>query len=112
MAIFKKTAGADGVPVEYHRVVGVRITTNEGNLIEVCSYLNAGSRRQEKADQAARDAGGDVPNTRYTSTSWHQAPYDQAMTIESAYAYLKALPEFEGASDVPEGGGADGGGAE
>ena len=35
------------------------------------------------------------------------AHYDQTMTIESAYAYLKTLPEFEGAADVPEGGGAD-----
>ena len=36
----------------------------------------------------------------YYNAEYLNAPYDGEMTIAKAYAYLKTLPEFEGAEDV------------
>ena len=30
----------------------------------------------------------------------YETEYDETMTIEKAYEYLKTLPEFEGATDI------------
>ena len=107
MALLKEIELGSGVTVRYHRVVSLNCITNVANLVEVASYTTAAKRAEERAAVEAGE-GMDV----FIETRFHEAPYDQAMTIESAYAYLKALPEFAGAADVPEGGGADGGGAE
>jgi hypothetical protein len=36
----------------------------------------------------------------YCRAVTYETGYDEAMTIEKAYNYLKTLPEFEGATDV------------
>mgnify|MGYP004493216513 CR=1 FL=1 len=100
MALSKKKVQPDGVATEYHRVVRVDVMTNVRDLVEVASYVSAESR-------AAAEASAEDGAQQYVATSFYELPYDQSTTVESAYAYLKTLPEFEGASDVPEGGGAD-----
>ena len=102
MALAKEIELPSGVTVRYHRVVSLNCITNAANLVEVASYTSAEKRAEERA---ALESG--EPMDVFIETSVFEAHYDQTMTIESAYAYLKALPEFEGAADVPEGGGAD-----
>lgn len=102
MALSKEIELASGVAVRYHRVVSLNCITNVANLVEVASYTSAAKRAEEKR---ALEAG--EPMDVFIETTVYEAPYDQGMTIESAYGYLKTLPEFEGASDVPKGGGAD-----
>lgn len=70
----------------YHRVVEViQSRPRNQNLINVDIY----------ASQAAASAG-EIPLESLTALS----PYNNAMSVESAYTYLKSLPEFAGAVDV------------
>jgi len=98
MALSKKIGLGNGVVVNYHRVVRVDTITNVQNVIEVCSYTSKSKREEERDAIAAGE-----PFNVYTSTAWHVAPYDQFMTVEGAYEWLKSnVPDFEGASDVLE----------
>lgn len=114
MAISKKITLANGVAVNYHRVVSVNTITNHANVIELASYTSKTKRTEEKAAleagrAAAAAEGGDAPNAGavehdvFIQTSYFNADYDQGMTIVDAYEWVKALPEFEGAADVLEG---------
>lgn len=107
MALNKKIGLGNGVVVNYHRVVRVDIVTNQQNTIEVASYTSKTKRAEEVA---AIESG--TPMNVYIDTLFFDAPYDQSMTVESAYEWLKAnRPEFEGARDIFEedddGGGGD-----
>ena len=100
MALSKRIALPSGVQVNYHRVVGVRTIVNVQNVIEVASYTSRAKREEERAAVASAE-----PMDVYLETGIYEAPYDPGMTPEAAYAWLKAnRPEFEGASDVLEGG--------
>ena len=114
MGLLKPIDGQIGVPLEYHRITDVAIFTNVQNVINVSSYVNQEKREEELAGYLV-----EVEKTRlmeeglpidpfpsenvyfspYVEGSMFLAPYDQQMTIESAYEYLKTLPEFEGAID-------------
>ncbi len=83
-----------GVPLAYHRVASVNIITNQCNLIEVQSYVSKAKREEEKAAIENRDAM-DV----FIHATTYRAPYDQTMTVDSAYTYIKALDDFAGAVD-------------
>ena len=103
MALEKQVALPNGVTVTYHRIVSVNIITNCANLVEVCGYTCREKREEERAALASG-----APMNVYMETSVYEAPYDQAMTVESAYGYLKTLGAYEGALDVLEGAGSDG----
>lgn len=94
MALSKKVGLGNGVVVNYHRVVSVNTITNVQNVIEVASYTSR-SKREEEIEAIAK---GEEMNV-YIETCFFNAEYDQNMTIEGAYNYLKTLPEFEGAND-------------
>ena len=102
MGLNKRIELDSGVEVAYHRVANVNIATNVANSVMVASYTSEAKREEER--RAVEEAR---PCDAFISYKVYDLPYDQSMTIESAYGYLKTLPEFEGASDVPEGGGAD-----
>lgn len=91
MALFKNIRQDDGVITAYHRILFCKITTNRQNSIAVLSYVDAESRNLETGDT-------NVPP--YQRSTTYEVPYDENMTIESAYSYLKTLPQFEGAEDI------------
>lgn len=86
-----------GVPTAYHRIASVNIITNQANLIEVHSYVSQEKREIEKEAIENRH-GFDV----LVQSNSYVAPYDQEMTVDSAYSYIKALDDFSGATDVLE----------
>lgn len=86
-----------GVPLNYHRIASVNIVTNQCNLIEVQSYVSKAKRNEEK-EALENHARMDV----FIHANTYSAPYDQTMTVDSAYAYIKALDDFENAVDVLE----------
>lgn len=94
MALSKKIGLGNGVVVNYHRVVSVNTITNVQNIIEVASYTS----RSKREDEIAALKNGEEMNI-YIETQFFNADYDQSMTVEGAYNYLKTLPEFEGATD-------------
>lgn len=97
MAIAKALELENGVVVGYHRVVSITTVVNLQTTVEVRSYTTAEKRAEEKEALA----GGD-PASVYTKSKYHVLPYDGGMTVEGAYAAVKAMPEYEGASDVWE----------
>lgn len=99
MAIEKDMAARDGVPLSYHRIESLYSHTNSETRIEVARYISAEERAKEK--EAVR-LGNAVPV--YVQTDFIAIPYDPAMSVISAYEYLKTLKEFQGSTDVLEDG--------
>lgn len=91
MALYKTIKQNDGVVTNYHRILFVTTTVNRQNSIAVLSYVDEESRNDEKQNIVAQP---------YHKSVTYETIYDPTMTIESAYDFLKALPEFEGAIDV------------
>lgn len=91
MALYKAVAQEDGVITNYHRILYTQITVNRQNSIVVLSYVDAGVRTSEKEN---------VISQPYTKAITYETDYDETMNIETAYNYLKTLPQFEGAEDV------------
>ncbi len=89
MALQKTIVQNDGVITNYHRILYTQSSINSHNSIAVLSYINEDSRKNESAE-----------NRPYTVAITYEKDYVENMTIESAYEYLKTLPEFEGAVDV------------
>lgn len=89
MALQKTIVQNDGVITNYHRILYTQSSINSHNSIAVLSYINEDSRKNESAE-----------NHPYTAAITYEKDYEENMTIESAYEYLKTLPEFEGAVDV------------
>lgn len=91
MALYKEIKQSDGVTTKYHRILYVTITTNRQNSIAVLSYVDDESRTGEIDKTLAQP---------YQKAITYETDYDENMTVASAYAYLKTLPQFEGAEDV------------
>ena len=91
MALMKPTRQDDGVITNYHRILFIQITTNKHNSIAVLSYVDGESRSKE---------GADLTMNPYKQSITYEVPYDENMTVEQAYGFLKTLPQFEGAEDV------------
>lgn len=91
MALYKKIRQDDGVTTSYHRILFLNLFTNHHNSIAVVSYVDDAAREDEK---------GAIIAQPYQKSVTHELPYDASMTIETAYEYLKTLPQFEGATDI------------
>lgn len=97
MALIKQIQMDDGVTCAYHRVALVSMDVNSQNTVLVVSYIDR-SGRQYELDWAAGKISGE-PKWPYTRGKYHNPPYQGAMSVSGAYAWLKTLPEFEGAED-------------
>lgn len=91
MALFKEIRQDDGVRTNYHRILFLQTTTNKQNSIVVVSYVDETSRTDEK---------NGIVLQPYRKSTTYETIYDGNMTIDTAYEYLKTLPEFEGAVDA------------
>lgn len=91
MALYKEIVQDDGVTTCYHRILQLIQTVNKQNSIAVVSYVGAEARMNELEAVIAQP---------YKKAITYETDYSEAMTIETAYDYLKTLPEFEGATDV------------
>lgn len=95
MALHKQIILESGVQVCYHRVASLITITNVKNVIEVSSYTSSEKRAEERSS-LMDGVGMNV----FVNTSIFETDYDQTMTIEDAYNYIKSLPDFYGSSDV------------
>ena len=94
MALIKSITLPNGIIVEYHRVVSVDNITNQSSIIEVASYTNKSKRLEEK--EALKN---NIPMDVFIHTEYLNVPYDKDLNVDSAYAYLKTLEQFEGYVD-------------
>ena len=110
MALNKKIELENGVEVNYHRIVSLNKITNISNVIEIASYTNKKQREKEEKYQSLQkrninseiltedekniiNKGIDV----FISTNILSIPYNQTMTIESAYEFLKTTKQYKDA---------------
>lgn len=89
MALYKEIRQEDGVRTNYHRILFIQKTVNRQNSIAVLSYT----------DEEARQFEQNVEYQPYRKAVTYEVAYDDAMTVENAYAYLKTLDVFAGATD-------------
>lgn len=113
MALFKKIELENGVIINYHRIASLDKITNISNTIEVCSYTNEFQREKEREYQNVQiknNNGEELTENEkellnkginvYIETEFLQLPYDENMTIEDAYEYLKETEKFSGSRDI------------
>lgn len=102
MAIKKQIIADNGIVTEYHRIVMVKIDTNQQNTILVHSYLTETGRQIEKdyADGLYDSLDEGMMKWPYVDAQYINCDYDGDMTVSKAYEYLKTLPVFEGATDI------------
>ena len=94
MALYKEIEQANGVITKYHRIVSMNIITNIQNIIEVASYTSQDKRNVEML----AIENGELHDV-YIDTTFMSAPYNQGMTIELAYEWLKEQEMFKGSED-------------
>lgn len=102
MAIKKQVLSDNGIITEYHRIVMVKIDTNQQNTILVHSYLSEDARQIEKdyAEGLYNSLEERMMKWPYVEDKYLNSDYDGEMTISKAYEWLKSLPQFSGAEDV------------
>lgn len=91
MALYKEIRQEDGVITKYHRILYLTHTVNKQNSIVVLSYVDDVARVVEQEN---------VMTQPYRKAMTYETDYDESMTVETAYEYLKTLPVFVGAEDV------------
>lgn len=89
MALKKEIRQSDGVVTNYHRILYIQSTINSHESIAVVSYVDEIGRTMEN--------NGDRP---YRTAVTYEKEYEENMTIEDAYKYLKTLSEYEDAEDI------------
>lgn len=113
MALQKQIELENGVILNYHRITSLNKITNISNNIEISSYTNENQRLKEKAYQELQikqingeelteeekvqlEKGIDV----FIYTEYINTPYDENMTIENAYDYLKTINTYTNSLNI------------
>ena len=113
MALQKQIELDNGVVLNYHRITSLTKITNLNNIIEVSSYKSKYQRDKEQKYQLAQKkySNNEELTTEeqellekginvFIDTDYISIPYDEEMSIESAYEYLKATEKYKEAEDI------------
>ena len=95
MALYKKIKNELGIPLEYHRINSIDHIINGNTKINVYSYVDEEEREKEKA----QDENVYYENV-YKSIDVVELDYNDELTVEQAYNYLKTLDKYKGSTDV------------
>lgn len=89
---------SNGLELEYHRIALVTIDVNNQITVLRHSYLNEEARQYEK--DYAEGKIKDEPVFPYVDYEYMHMEYEDGMTIEKAYNWLKTQKGFKDAEDV------------
>lgn len=92
MALLKDIELENGITTKYHRIVSLNKIINVQNIIEVASYTSQEKRKDDVPSEEEKNI--------YIETKYINTPYDENMTVEDAYNYLKTTDEFENSQDI------------
>ena len=113
MALIKEIELENGIVLTYHRIASLNKMTNMSNTIEINSYVNKTQRLKEKEyqqlqlkniyhnediteeDKINLEKGINV----LVEADFIELPYDENMTIENAYEYLKTTEKYKDAQN-------------
>lgn len=87
----------NGVVLNYHRIVSLITMVGVQTTIEVAGYTSQEKREEELAMLADPENN---PCDVFIDTRFIAIDYDPDMSVNKAYAYIKALPEYSDAEDV------------
>lgn len=96
MALIKPIKQKNGVILNYHRIYDIKNVVNDKTYINIYSYLNEEERNKEKEQTETEKYSMDI----YINISIESMEYNDTLTIEDAYEYLKTLEVFEGSEDI------------
>jgi hypothetical protein len=98
MALIKEIEQPDGMITNYHRVVYVQKIINKCNIIQVASYVKETKRDFEKENiENGKETENDMI---YIHKEIYRTDYDENMTPENAYEFLKTLKIFKDAENA------------
>lgn len=113
MALQKKIELENGVVLNYHRITSLNKITNINNIIEVSSYISKSQRDKEQQYQLVQKKSANNEELTieeqellekginvFIETEYINIPYNENMTIESAYEYLKTLEKYKNAENI------------
>lgn len=113
MALQKEIELENGIILNYHRIASLNKITNISNNIEVNSYVSESQREKEKAYQELQIKNASEEELTeeekeelekginvLVEADYITIPYDENMTIENAYEYLKTTEKYKEAEDI------------
>lgn len=96
MALSKPIKQSNGIVLSYHRIADIRNVVNDKTYLDVISYVDKEEREKEQNQPKYSPNKIEV----YKVSTMYDLPYNDTLTIEQAYEYLKTLEVFEGSEDV------------
>ncbi len=84
---------AQGIPFGFHHISAIEHRIGYETLVCVKSYIDEETYRNATPDD---EDYGEV----FFEVNWYTRDYDDGFRLADAYAWLKSMPEFEGAEDV------------
>lgn len=96
MALSKPIKQNNGIVLSYHRIADIRNVVNDKTYLDVISYIDKEEREKEQNQPKYSPNKEEI----YKVNNTYNLPYNDTLTIEEAYEYLKTLEVFEGSEDV------------
>ena len=96
MALLKAIKQNNGIVLNYHRISDIKNIVNDKTYLNVISYIDKEEREKEQKQPKYSPNKQEI----YKVNNIYDLPYNDTLTIEDAYEYLKTLEDFEGSEDV------------
>ena len=98
MALKKEIELDNGMKLNYHRIASINKITNRSIIVEIASYINEEKREQEL--EYLSSTREDKTMNVYIHTTYLNIDYDENITIQDLYEYLKTTERFEDAKNA------------
>ena len=96
MALSKPIKQSNGIILNYHRIADIRNVVNDKTYLDVISYVDREEREKEQKQPKYSPNKAEI----YKISKIYNMDYNDTLTIEEAYEYLKTLEDFEGSEDI------------
>lgn len=98
MALKKEIELDNGIILNYHRITSINKITNNCNIVEISSYTS--EKQREKEIEYYKSEDEDKTMNVFIDTTYVNMEYNENITIEEIYEYLKTLDKFKDAEDI------------
>lgn len=96
MALQKAVKQENGIILNYHRIADITNIINDKTQIKIYSYINEEERQKEFNQPKYSPYKQDI----YKITSYEDIKYNDTLTAEQAYDYLKMLDKYKNSINV------------
>ena len=96
MALLKSIKQNNGIILTYHRIADIKNVVNDKTYLDVISYVDKEEREKEQNQPKYSPNKVEI----YKVSTIYDLPYNDTLTIEQAYEYLKTLEDFKGSEDI------------